>query len=287
MFINNSWNPPLSGEPNQINAPGTLKADSVDWTFSHVLWRGSHEPFAASVRCERVMRLMWIHQSMLKLPCGPTAREAGRYLLLPAIRPHRRQADRGHPGGQKPEENGRGRLVRWEAPQRRARPRRLRLQHPNTSMVSWFSMRGSAFSHQNVHLGNGEKKWENYFFSTLWVINKKEDLKKQWITKIFGDCCGQKRIRIRSQESTLLLSSDLQEGVKPSPAATSIDDIHHNALGSDVMVTECATGRGQQRVENPRTCKRPRVHDWSAQTTHRLRAEIPPKTCIYHDQHYA
>lgn len=43
----------------------------------------------------------------------PTARKTGWYLLLSAICPHCWQADRGHPWGQKPQENGCWRLVRW------------------------------------------------------------------------------------------------------------------------------------------------------------------------------
>lgn len=89
FFQTDSW--PLSSlKPNLINA-------SVSES-SHVSW--------ASV--------IAINQFFL-LPAFLTAREAGWHLLLPAIRSHRRQADRGRSWGQKPEENGRGRPVRWGA----------------------------------------------------------------------------------------------------------------------------------------------------------------------------
>lgn len=45
-------------------------------------------------------------------PCPPSAGEAGRHLHLPALRAHGREAHRLHPGGQEPQEDGRGRPFR-------------------------------------------------------------------------------------------------------------------------------------------------------------------------------
>lgn len=109
--------------------PGPIRAQASGWgrgSFRTVPFRaeGAGRKVAEGLRADPGLRG--------PVPLSLSAGETRRHLLLPPLCPHGREAHRHRPGGQKPEEDGRGGTVRCAGSRKRRRcwaepGRRLRL----------------------------------------------------------------------------------------------------------------------------------------------------------------